>query len=298
MTSASSAARLRRLIAGNELVVAPGIYDGLTAAVVERHGFPAAYVSGGAASSAVIGRPDLGLMTGSEMVAHTLRLRSATSLPLVVDVDTGYGNELNVRHAVESYIRAGAAAVHLEDQVFPKRCGHLAGKDVIPTEEAVSKVRAAVAARGDADLVVIARTDARAPLGLSEAIDRANRFADAGADMIFIEAPESVAEMETIAAQVDAPLVANVLARSRTLVLSTRELAQLGFRLAIYPAITAEAAVTAVDTALSVLGEQGRPPEQGTYGPAGLFKLVGLDEWLGWAEQYAGTDAAGPRTGR
>ncbi|MBO3678244.1 oxaloacetate decarboxylase [Streptomyces sp. NEAU-YJ-81] len=294
--STSPAARLRRLITGDDLIVAPGIYDGLTAALVERHRFPAAYVSGGAASSAVLGRPDLGLMTASEMIAHTSRLRSATSLPLVVDIDTGYGNELNVRHTIESYIRVGAAAVHLEDQVFPKRCGHLAGKAVIPTEDAVSKVRAAVAARADADLVVIARTDARAPLGLREAIDRANRFADAGADMIFLEAPQSAAEMETIAAQVDAPLVANVLANSKTPVLSTAELAQLGFRLALYPAITAGAAVTAVDTALATLGEQGRPPEQDAFGPADLFKIVGLDDWLEWSEHYTGTSAAKPHT--
>ncbi|WNE95966.1 isocitrate lyase/PEP mutase family protein [Streptomyces luomodiensis] len=292
--STSPAARLRRLIAGEELIVAPGIYDGLTAALAERHGFPAAYVSGGAASCAVLGRPDLGLMTASEMIAHTSRLRSATSLPLVVDIDTGYGNELNVRHTIESYVRVGAAAVHLEDQVFPKRCGHLSGKAVIPTEDAVSKVRAAVAARADADLVVIARTDARAPLGLREAIDRANRFADAGADMIFLEAPESVAEMETIAERVEVPLVANVLANSRTPVLSTEELAQLGFRLALYPAITASAAVTAVDTALATLGERGRPPEQDAHGPAALFDIVGLDDWLEWSEHYTGTSAAKP----
>jgi 2,3-dimethylmalate lyase len=291
----SPAARLRALIAGDDLVVAPGIYDGLTAALVEHHGFPAAYVSGGAASSAVLGRPDLGLMTSSEMVAHTARLRSATDLPLVVDIDTGYGNELNVRHTIESYVRIGAAAVHIEDQVFPKRCGHLTGKAVIPTADAASKVRAAVAARGDADMLVIARTDARAPLGLEEAIERAKRFVDAGADMIFVEAPESVAEMETIAAQVHAPLVANVLANSRTPVLSTKELAELGFRLAIYPSMAASAAVTAVDNALAALGGHGRPPEEDeTHGPAELFRIVGLDDWLQWSERYTGTSSAKP----
>lgn len=290
----TSAAQLRNLLACDDLIVAPGIYDGFTAALVERQGFPAAYVSGGAASSAVLGRPDLGLMTSSEMVAHTSRLRGAASLPLIVDIDTGYGNELNVRHTIESYVRVGAAAVHIEDQAFPKRCGHLTGKAVIPAEDAASKVRAAVAARGDDDLVIIARTDARAPLGLTEAIDRANRFLDAGADMIFVEAPESIAEMETIATRVDAPLVANVLAQSKTPVLSTSELAQIGFRLAIYPSVTAVAAVAAVDGALSVLREQGKPPEPEGYGPADLFTIVGLNDWLSWSDAYASSASTKP----
>jgi 2-methylisocitrate lyase-like PEP mutase family enzyme len=289
-----SSARLRDLIASDGLIVAPAVYDGLTAALIERQGFSAAYVSGAAASSAVLGRPDIGLMTSSEMVAHTSRLRAATSLPLIVDIDTGYGNELNVRHTIESYVRIGAAAVHIEDQVFPKRCGHLTGKAVIPAEDAASKVRAAVAARGDDDLVVIARTDARAPQGLGEAIDRANRFREAGADMIFVEAPESIAEIETIAARIDAPLVANVIARSRTPVLSTTELADLGFKLAIYPSVTAVAAVAAIDAALTALREQGRPPEPEGYGPADLFNLFGLADWLSWSEDYARTSSPQP----
>lgn len=286
----SPAARLRHLMA-DSLVIAPGIYDGLTAALVQRHGFPAAYVSGAAAAVTGLGEPDLGLMTMSEMAAHTARLRAATSLPLIVDIDTGYGNELNVRRTVETYCRLGVAAVHIEDQVFPKRCGHLAGKAVVPTAEAASKVRAAVAARGDDDLIVIARTDARAPLGLREAIDRANAYADAGADMIFLEAPENERELETVAAGVRAPLVANVLARSKTPVCSVERLRDMGFRLAIYPLVSLAAAAAAVDNALATLAASGLPP-MAAHGPAELFSIVGLDGWLDWSQEFTGSTAA------
>jgi 2,3-dimethylmalate lyase len=284
MTTVPSPARiLRELIAGDRMVVAPGVYDGLTAALVKRHGFPAAYVSGGAASAAVTGLPDLGLMTASEMADHVGRLRGATDLPLIVDIDTGYGNELNVRHTVQRLVRVGAAAVHLEDQVFPKRCGHLAGKAVIPIDEAVSKVRAAVAARGDDDLVVIARTDALTPLGRDEAIERGRAYADAGADMVFIESPESVADLEAIGAAFEVPLVVNVLANSRTPLLTAAEYADLGFRLAIYPSLAAGAAVAAVDAAFAQLASTGLPPVDGS-SPQDLFEVVGLTDWLGWPD--------------
>lgn len=278
---------LRDRIAGDELVIAPGVYDGLSAALVERLGFPAAYVSGACASMSGLGRPDLGLMTSTDVVGHVLRLRGATSLPLIVDIDTGYGNELNVRHTVESYVRIGAAAVHLEDQVFPKRCGHLAGKTVIDADQAVAKLRAAVAARGDEDLMIIARTDALTPLGIDEAIERGRRFADAGADLVFVEAPEDVAQLERIAGSIDAPLVVNVLANSRTPLLKASDYAELGYRLAIYPLVAIAAAASAVESALSGLRATGLPPQDAA-GPADMFRLVGLDDWLQWPEQVAG----------
>ncbi|MER5659880.1 isocitrate lyase/PEP mutase family protein [Streptomyces mirabilis] len=285
MPDTTPAARLRELLAADRLVIAPGIYDGLSATLVERRGFPAAYISGAAASVSVLGEPDLGLMTMSEMAAHTSRMRAATSLPLIVDIDTGYGNELNVRRTIETYRRLGVAAVHIEDQVFPKRCGHLAGKAVVPVAEAASKVRAAVAAREDDDMIIIARTDARAPLGLVEAVDRANAYVDAGADMIFLEAPESERELEAIANKVRAPLVANVLARSKTPVCSAEYLQEMGFRLAIYPLLAITAAAAAVDAALGTLAHSGLPPTN-TQGPAELFGLVGLDRWLSWSKEY------------
>lgn len=285
MSDTTPATRLRDLLAADRLVIAPGIYDGLSAALVERRGFPAAYVTGAGASVSMLGEPDLGLMTMSEMAAHTARMRAATSLPLIVDIDTGYGNELNVRRTIETYRRLGVAAVHIEDQVLPKRCGHLTGKAVVPVAEAASKVRAAVAAREDDDMVIIARTDARAPLGLREAIDRANAYVDAGADMIFLEAPESEHELAAIAGQVRAPLVANVIAHSMTPVCTAEELREMGFRLAIYPLLAITAAAAAVDAALGTLADSGLPPTD-AQGPAELFGLVGLDGWLDWSREY------------
>lgn len=287
------ASSLRELIAGEELVIAPGVYDGLTAALVERAGFGAAYVSGASASIGLLGRPDIGLMTASDVAAHVLRLRGATTLPLVVDIDTGYGNELNVRHTVETYVRLAAAAVHIEDQVFPKRCGHLTGKSVIDADDAVAKVRAAVAARGDHELVIIARTDALTPLGVDEAIERGRRFADAGADMVFVEAPEDAGQLERIARGIDVPLVVNVVANSRTPLMPASDYADLGYRLAIYPIMGIAAAARAVDSALTMLRTTGLPPADAP-GPADLFGIVGLDEWLGWPDKLA---AGAPTSG-
>ncbi|MGY6653584.1 isocitrate lyase/PEP mutase family protein [Amycolatopsis sp. TRM77291] len=275
---------LRDLIDGDELVIAPGVYDGLTATLVERAGFPAAYVSGASASISLLGRPDIGLMTASEVAGHVFRLRGATSLPLIVDIDTGYGNELNVRHTIETCIRLGAAAVHIEDQVFPKRCGHLTGKTVVDVDQAVAKVRAAVAARGSDELVIIARTDALTPLGLDEAIDRGRQFADAGADMVFVEAPEDVHQLERIARSIDVPLVVNVLANSRTPVLKASDYSDLGYRLAIYPIMNIAAATAVVGSALAGLRETGLPPQDAA-GPAELFGVVGLDDWLRWPDR-------------
>jgi 2-methylisocitrate lyase-like PEP mutase family enzyme len=279
---------LRELIAGDELVIAPGIYDGLSATLVEQAGFSAAYVSGASASMGLLGRPDIGLMTASDVVDHVFRLRGATSLPLIVDIDTGYGNELNVRHTVETHVRLGAAAVHIEDQVFPKRCGHLTGKSVVEVDQAVAKVRAAVTARGDSDLVIIARTDALTPCGIDEAIERGRRFAGAGADMVFVEAPENVDQLERIARSIDVPLVVNVLANSRTPLLKASEYAELGYRLAIYPVMSIAAAAAAIDSALAGLRDTGLSP-QNAAGPAELFRIVGLDEWLRWPDRLVNT---------
>ncbi|MCX2963201.1 isocitrate lyase/PEP mutase family protein [Gordonia aquimaris] len=281
---ASPGARLRALVETGEFIAAPGIYDGLTAALVESTGFPAAYVSGGAASVAVTGVPDLGLMTASEMAAHVSRLRAMSSLPLIVDIDTGYGNELNVRHTIERMWRAGAAAVHIEDQQLPKRCGHLSGKSISSLADSVSRVRAAVIAAAGTDLMVIARTDALAVEGREAAITRAHAFEDAGADMIFIEAPESIDDLEAIGSSVTTPLVVNVIANSRTPVLSADEYRDLGFSVGIYPAVTIAAAAGAVRSALHQLIANGLPPVDGE-GPADLFEIVGLSSWLEWPRQ-------------
>jgi len=279
----TKAIQLRNLLADDHsILTAPGIYDGLSAALAQRSGFEVGYVSGGAASVSVIGRPDLGIMTGSEMIDHVGRLQGATDVPLIVDIDTGYGNEINIRHTVERLAQRGVAAVQIEDQTFPKRCGHLHGKDVVSRADAVSRVHAASKARGADEMLIIARTDAIAPQGLDEAITRAHLYIDAGADIIFVEAPESLEDVRTIAAEVPAPLMINVIASGRTPVLSASEYAELGYKIAIYPALTIAAAMGAIDHALTELHLHGKPPAAAS--PKDLFNAVGLDDWLSWAD--------------
>lgn len=280
-TTIAASSRLRALLAGDAIVVAPGAYDGLSASLIERAGYQACYVSGGAASVSLIARPDLGLMTGSEMADHVGRLRQATEIPLIVDLDTGYGNEITIRHAVERQIALGAAAIQIEDQTFPKRCGHLAGKEVVDRAEAVKRVRMAVRARGESDIVVIARTDAIATHGLDEALHRAQLFADAGADMVFVEAPTTLDELAAIGSNMPVPAVINVLARSKTPLLAMGDYQELGFKLAIVPAVCVSAAMTAVETALGELSRTGLPPNGA--GPVDVFRAVGLDDWSTWA---------------
>ena len=197
-------ARLRELLAGEALVVAPGAYDCLTARMVEQAGFPAVYMTG-AGTAASLGYPDYGLVTMSEMAANAARIAAAVAAPVIADADTGFGNELNVVRTVREYAAAGVAALHIEDQVFPKRCGHLDRKQVIGADEFVSKVRAAAENRPDPDLVLIARTDARAVLGFEEAVERANRALQAGADVAFVEAPQTLEELADVPRRVEGP---------------------------------------------------------------------------------------------
>ena len=206
----SRALQLRRLLAGERLIVAPGVYDGISAALVGRYGFPAAYMTGAGVSASAYGLPDIGLLTLTEMAERARVLAGLVGVPLIADADTGYGSPINVVRTVREYERAGVAAIQLEDQVFPKRCGHLAGKEVVDAGRFRATLEAALDAREDPDTVIVARTDARAPLGLDEAIARARLYADAGADVIFVEAPESEQEVERIAGEIDAPLLLNV----------------------------------------------------------------------------------------
>jgi 2-methylisocitrate lyase-like PEP mutase family enzyme len=200
----SAAARLRELLAGDELVVAPGAYDCLTARAIEQAGFPAVYMTG-AGTAATLGYPDYGLLTMTEMADNVGRIAGAVGVPVIADADTGYGNELNVVRTVREYARRGAAALHIEDQVSPKRCGHLDRKEVIPAGDFVSKVRAAAEHRPDPDLVLIARTDAAAVLGLDEAVERVNRALEAGADLAFVEAPQTLDDVAAVHERVDGP---------------------------------------------------------------------------------------------
>jgi 2-methylisocitrate lyase-like PEP mutase family enzyme len=249
-------AHLRALLAQGGLVVAPGVYDGLSARITEAAGFEALYVSGGAIARSM-GYPDVGLVSLTEMVKRLEEVRAVTRLPLIVDADAGYGNAINVIRAIRAYERAGAAALHIEDQVEPKRCGHYEGKQVVDANEMVQKIRAAVEARENHDLLIIARTDARAVLGLGAAIARGNAYSQAGADLIFVEAPQSLQEIERIAQEVRAPLLINMFWGGKTPLVPPNRLAELGYRVMIVPSDLQRAAIRAMQRAAQVLRQQG-----------------------------------------
>jgi methylisocitrate lyase len=249
--------RFRRLLQEPGIVPIPGAFDAWSARLVEQAGFPAVYMTGYGASASVLGRPDIGLMTMSEMVAHAKNMAAAVDLPLVVDGDTGYGGILNVIRTVKEFEAAGVAAIQLEDQVFPKRCGHMDGKQLIPKEEMAAKIRAAVVARRSEDLLIIARTDARAVTGLKDAIDRGRAYSDAGAHVIFVEAPQTVSEMEEIAASIDRPLVANMVEMGKTPFLSAEALEKIGYKIIIYPVSALFAATKAMMRLLQHLKKDG-----------------------------------------
>jgi carboxyvinyl-carboxyphosphonate phosphorylmutase len=273
--------RLRQLLAGRETIVAPGAYDALSARLVEEAGFPAVYMTGFGTAASLLGRPDIGLLSGTEMIDNARRITSAVAVPVIADADTGYGNPINVIRTVRDYERAGVAAIHLEDQVMPKRCGHLSGKLLVPENEMVAKVRAAVAARTDPDFVVIARTDARAVEGLKPAMERAAAYLAAGADVLFVEAPESEEEVELIArAFAGVPLLFNWAEGGRTPPVSLDRLTGLGFRIVIFPLGTLLAAAGGVRRLLETLRRDGTPT-------ALLGELPGFGEFvdlLGLAE--------------
>ncbi|MFC7422550.1 isocitrate lyase/PEP mutase family protein [Nocardia tengchongensis] len=271
--------KLRRSLASGELVVAPGVFDGLSASLVRRVGFTAAYMTGAGVAASGFGLPDIGLVTQTEMTERARLLTAVLGdLPLIADADTGYGAPLNVIRTVREYEAAGVAAIQLEDQAFPKKCGHLPDKELISTAEFVVKLRAALEARTDPDLVVIARTDARAPLGLGAAIERANTYADAGADVLFIEAPRSIDEIEQIAREVPGPKLINLVTGGLTPIESTRRIADLGYAIAIQPSLPLGAAAYAMLTGLAELAGRDPAPLLPTK-PAEFFDLVGLAEW-------------------
>ena len=275
----TAGARLRELLAGEALVVAPGAYDCLTARIVEQAGFPVVYMTG-AGTAASLGYPDYGLVTMSEMAANAARIAAAVAAPVIADADTGFGNELNVVRTVREYAAAGVAALHIEDQVFPKRCGHLDRKQVIGADEFISKVRAAAEHLPDPDLVLIARTDARAVLGFEEAVERANRALQAGADVAFVEAPQTLEELADVPRRVEGPCLLNVVAGGKTPEVSLAQAAELGYRLAIVPVLLLAAVLAAGDAALAGLGATGRHPDGvPVIGVDQIFQRVGAGRW-------------------
>lgn len=261
--------------------MAPGAYDALSAKLIEEAGFPAVYVSGAAVSASLLGAPDVGLLTLSEMLAHAQRIVHAVRLPVIVDADTGYGNAINVIRTVREFERIGVAAIHLEDQTFPKRCGHLEGKHVIPMSKMIGKIQAAVYARTDPDFLLIARTDARSVYGLDEAIRRGRAYFEAGADIIFIEAPEGEEEVVRIAESLkDVPLLINLGGSGKTPMLPVQRLKALGYKIAIYPGDLQKAAIKTMREVLAHLKEKGDVTEIASRMVTfeERFQLLGLDE--------------------
>jgi 2,3-dimethylmalate lyase len=239
----------RQLVHDPTILIMPGAHDALSARIIAKAGFKALAVGGYAVSASYLGRPDVGLLTLTEMVDHFARIVEASDLPVLADGDTGHGNVTNVVRTVKEIERTGAAAMFLEDQLFPKRCGHMEGKAVIPAAEMIAKIQAAVDARTDEEFAIMARTDALAPHGLDEAIERANRYCEAGADMIFVEAPRTVADMHRITGEVKAPTMANNVEGGKTPFLSARELQAIGYQLVAFPT----SAVYAISSALAGL---------------------------------------------
>jgi 2-methylisocitrate lyase-like PEP mutase family enzyme len=240
------------------IVIAPGCYDAFSAKLVEFAGFEAGYMTGAGVSAGLVGMPDVGLLTMTEMVEQARRISEATGLPIISDADTGYGGPLNVRRTVEQFERTGACAIHLEDQEIPKKCGHLEGKRVISAGRMVDRLKASLDARTDENFLIIARTDARATHGFGEALDRGRRYAETGADVIFIEAPESVEEVEEIGRRFkDVPLLMNRGGGGKTPALSAAELERMGFQIVIFPGDLQKAAGKAMIEILSILKETG-----------------------------------------
>ena len=275
----TQASRFRDLLNQGGMIIAPGAYDCVTAKLIEQAGFAAVYMTG-AGTAATLGYPDFGLVTMSEMVANAGRLVAAVGVPVIADADTGYGNELNVFRTVREFESRGVAGIHIEDQEFPKKCGHLEGKQVIPREDYLAKIRAAVAARRDANFMIIARTDARAVVGLDEAIARANGALASGADMAFVEAPQTDDEIAAVPRLVNGPCLLNVVRGGKTPEIDLRHAEAVGYRLAIVPGLLIKGVVGICDKMLSELKATHRhPPPIKEMTVSEMFRRFGADEW-------------------
>jgi len=255
MTHAASV--LRRRLQQDDILVVPGAADAVTARLIEQAGFEAVYATGAGISNTLLGLPDLGLATMTEIVEQVRRMTAAINIPLIADADTGYGNPVNVYRTVREFERAGIAGIQLEDQVSPKRCGHFSGKDVIPAEEMIRKIHAACDARQNPETVIIARTDAIATSGFDDAIARGRAFAEAGVDIVFVEAPRSVEELQRIPKDIDAPLLVNMTEGGVTPLLSAPELQAMGYRIAIFPNADLRVSMFAVRSMLGELRQAG-----------------------------------------
>ena len=288
---------LRELLAGPDLVMAPGVADALNARLVAREGFKVIYMTGSGTTASRLGMPDIGLLTMTEMVDNAGRIADASGLTVIADADTGYGGPINVQRTTRAYERAGVAGIHIEDQQWPKRCGHLQGKTLIPAAEMASKVRAATDAREDKDFVVIARTDALSVEGFERALDRGRLYEEAGADMIFIEAPNTPDQLAAVPRSFKVPTLFNMASSGKTPFLSAEEIQRLGFKVVIYPNFMLLAAVTAARSVLRELKKTGSiaglANKITTF--TELFDLVGMREVQELEERYGVADNARAR---
>ncbi len=279
----TQAQKIRDALQQKGVLVMPGVYDCLSAKIASRAGFEVIFITGYSVSATFLGEPDFGLLTQTELLAASQRICSVTPLPVIVDADTGYGNAVNVIRTVRELIRGGAAGMFLEDQIWPKRCGHMKGKQVVPLEEYLKKLCAAIDARGKDDFFIVARTDARQALGLEEAIRHGRAFKEAGADAVFIEAPNTKEEMREIGRSVPGPLVANMIERGVTPTMGPEELKELGFQLIVWPLGPLYASARALENVYSTLRRAGTTHEI-------MDRLISFEDFhdiIGLKEKYA-----------
>jgi len=281
----SPADKLRALLDGEDFLRMPCCYDGLSAALIERAGFPLTFMSGFSVSAARLGAPDTGLISYGEMVDQGRAICQATDLPVIGDGDTGYGNALNVKRTVQGYAQAGFAGIMIEDQVSPKRCGHTRGKQTVGFEDACMRIQAAVDARNEgADILIMARTDTRQTEGLDEALRRMKAFEEIGADILFLEAPQSKAEMETFCKAVTRPKMANMVEQGKTPVLAPAQLAEMGYKIAAYPLTLILSAVQAMEEALAALHSEQHPDNLASF--THLQEVIGFTQYYDDEERY------------
>ena len=283
--------RLRQLLTGEDILMAPGAHDALTARIAEMCGFEAVYMTGAGTVNTQLGMPDHSIITLTEMVQSAARLAKATSLPIISDADTGYGGVLNVMRTVIEFETAGVSGIHLEDQLMPKRCGHLQGKEIVPVEEMQAKIQAACHARTDPDFVIIARVDARAPLGFDEAVKRGKAYLSAGADMLFPEALASEAEFRSYAREISAPLLANMTEFGKTPYLSAEQFREMGYRMVIYPASAMRVAIKAIYELFSEIRRTGTQKQMidKMFTRKQLYELLDYNGMLDLEAKFTGT---------
>jgi len=288
----SRANKLRAMLKQDGMIVAPGAYDCITARTIAQAGYSAVYMTG-AGTAATLGYPDYGLVTMSEMADNAGRIATAVDVPVIADADTGYGNELNATRTVREYEKRGVAGLHIEDQGFPKKCGHLDNKVIVPLDEYLAKVRAAVAARSNPDFLIIARTDSRAVLGLEEAVRRANAALAAGADMAFVEAPQTLEEVAAVPKLVKGPCLFNNVWRGKSPEVPFADAQRMGYRVTIVPGLLFKAVLTTCDAVLRQMKEIGRHPTLDTdLTVREGFRRVGADEWDAVSERFRAAEPA------